>query len=435
MLIPLHEVIAAYNIKLNGVLHVGAHQCEENDMYLAEGVNQSDIFWVEANSKIAKTLTLPNVITAAVSDVVETVTFNVTNNGQSSSILPLKDHRIVHPDVHVVSTESMITQRLEDIVRERGIRANFLNLDIQGAELKALKGLGPYIDQFDCVYTEVNTRELYAGCALLPQLDDWLRWHGFWRMRTAMYENCGWGDAVYIRCNDEYCLMSYGRSGNQLFQLAACELLKKATGRPFVVQFDEPWRLGSILTYTPKIGTNPAFQINDEYFEDWSILKGKEETIKELFAFRTPLVGINECIVHLRLGDLADQTSKLGTAYPLSMVKHLPKGVPIHIMSETPGHPYVQVCLDVIRRAGYAVDVLPAQSFERDFLRLVQAKYVLGSSSTMIFWVGLLGALNLPGKQTSVFLSSNMPMSSRQKTMYTNDPPWFCRLVDIDRGQ
>jgi FkbM family methyltransferase len=138
MLIPLHEVIAAYNINLKGILHVGAHQCEENDAYLAEGVKQDDIFWVEANSKIAETLTLPNVITAAVSDVIETVTFNVTNNGQSSSILPLKDHRVVHPEVHVVSTESMTTQRLEDIIRERGIRANCLNLDIQGSELKAL---------------------------------------------------------------------------------------------------------------------------------------------------------------------------------------------------------------------------------------------------------------------------------------------------------
>jgi len=435
MLIPLHDVITSHTINLKGILHVGAHQCEENDAYLAEGVKQDDIFWVEANSKIAKTLTLPNVITAAVSDVIETVTFNVTNNGQSSSILPLKDHSIVHPEVHVVSTESMVTQRLEDIIRERGIRANFLNLDIQGAELKALKGLGPYIDQFDCIYTEVNTRELYAGCALLPQLDDWLRWHGFWRMRTTMYENCGWGDAVYIRCKDEYCMMSYGRSGNQLFQLAACELLKRATGRPFVVHFDEPWMLDSVLSYVPREGTNPAFQINDEYFEDWSILKGKEEIIKELFAFRKPLVGKNEGIVHLRLGDLADQTSKLGSAYPLSMTRHLPKGVPIHIMSETPDHPYVQLCLTVFRHEGYKANVLLRQPFERDFLRLVEAKYVLGSSSTLIFWVGLLGALNLPGKQTSVFLSSNMPMSSRHTAMYTNDPPWFCKLVDMDRGQ
>jgi hypothetical protein len=193
--------------------------------------------------------------------------------------------------------------------------------------------------------------------------------------------------------------------------------------------------LGSVLKYVPRQGMNPSFQISEEYFEDWSILKGKEEIIKELFAFRKPLVGKNECIVHLRLGDLADQTSKLGVAYPLSMTRHLPKGVPIHIMSETPDHPYVQVCLKTFAREGYKADVLHRRPFEDDFLRLVEARYVLGSSSTLIFWVGLLGALNLPGKQTSVFLSSKMPMSSRQNGMYTNDPPWFCTLVDMDRGQ
>ena len=435
MLIPLHEVIASYNIKLRGVLHVGAHKCEENDAYLAEGVKQSDIFWVEANPELVKSITLPNIITAAVSDMVETVTFNVTNNGQSSSILPLKDHTIVHPDVHVVSTQTITTQRLEDIVRHHGIRANFLNLDIQGAELKALKGLGSFIEQFDCIYTGVNTRELYAGCAPLSEVDDWLRWRGFWRMRTSMYEQCGWGDAVYIRSNDEYCMMSRGRTGNHLFQIAACELLKRATGRPFVVCFESPWSLGSVLSYSPTEGMNSTFQLNDEFFEDWSILKGKEDVIKDLFAFRTPPVEVNECIVHLRLGDIAEETSNMGPAYLLSMVAHLPAGVPIHIMSETPNHPYVHACLEVFRDAGYTVGILLAEPLEVDFLRLVQAKYVLGSSSTLIFWIGLLGALNLPDKQTYVFLSSKMPMSFRHKAMYTNDPPWFCRLVDIDRGQ
>ena len=29
MLIPLHDLIRKYNIQLRGVLHVGAHECEE----------------------------------------------------------------------------------------------------------------------------------------------------------------------------------------------------------------------------------------------------------------------------------------------------------------------------------------------------------------------------------------------------------------------
>ena len=29
MLIPLHDLVKKYNIKFKGILHVGAHECEE----------------------------------------------------------------------------------------------------------------------------------------------------------------------------------------------------------------------------------------------------------------------------------------------------------------------------------------------------------------------------------------------------------------------
>ena len=133
MLVPLHDIVVDYNLSINGVLHVGAHRCEENSLYLDEGVAQTEIFWVEANPDIVKTLTLPNVIEAAVSDTVENVVFNITNNGQSSSILPLKDHRIVHPDVYVTATRVVKTQLLENIMKDHNIKANFINLDNHGA--------------------------------------------------------------------------------------------------------------------------------------------------------------------------------------------------------------------------------------------------------------------------------------------------------------
>ena len=41
---------------------------------------------------------------------------------------------------------------------------NFLNLDIQGAELKALKSLQDYLHKVDYIYTEVNVDYLYVDC-------------------------------------------------------------------------------------------------------------------------------------------------------------------------------------------------------------------------------------------------------------------------------
>ena len=87
----------------------------------------------------------------------ETVKFNVSNNGQSSSILELGLHKQFHPHVHYVSSFESKTKLLKDIICNYNIEYNFLNLDIQGAELKALKGMEEYLNKFDYIYIEVNS--------------------------------------------------------------------------------------------------------------------------------------------------------------------------------------------------------------------------------------------------------------------------------------
>jgi hypothetical protein len=49
------------------------------------------------------------------------------------------------------------------------------------------------------VFTEVNTEEVYKGCALISQIDDFLSPLGFERVETVMWKNHPWGDALYIR--------------------------------------------------------------------------------------------------------------------------------------------------------------------------------------------------------------------------------------------
>ena len=200
MLIPLEELVAQYPISIQGVLHVGAHEGEENAAYLSQGVHQDNIYWIEAHPSLCYKLAerLPNVIQAVVSDKYEQATFNVTNNFQSSSILNLRDHLVAHPNVYVTDQLRMSTTTLDSIVRSNSIRANFLNMDIQGAELKCLQGFGDTISMIDYVYTEVNTKELYSGCALLQDIDTWLGSRGFERKAISMTPY-GWGDAFYIR--------------------------------------------------------------------------------------------------------------------------------------------------------------------------------------------------------------------------------------------
>lgn len=201
MLIPLDYLARKYRLRIGGVLHVGAHAAEERDAYVKLGVTK--MVWVEANANRCLEMSnrLPNdkVICAVVSDVDgEVVTFHEANNGQSSSILELGTHSKAHPEVHYIKEESRLADRLDSLYEKNDIDSslNFLNLDIQGAELKALIGLGDKLENFNYIYSEVNKESLYKGCALINQIDEFLS--EFKRVEVK-WTQFGWGDAFYVR--------------------------------------------------------------------------------------------------------------------------------------------------------------------------------------------------------------------------------------------
>jgi FkbM family methyltransferase len=201
MLIPLHSLVQKYNINFKGILHVGAHECEEINDY-ERYISRSNILWVEAlpgKVNVCKNK-YPNVLieNAVVSDVIETVRFNVSNNGQSSSMLDFGLHSTYHPQVHYVTCFESETKLLKDILPKYNINYNFLNFDIQGAELKALKGMEEYLHKVDYLYSEVNSDYVYKGCALVGELDEYLQKFGLYRVETKWTE-FKWGDAFYMR--------------------------------------------------------------------------------------------------------------------------------------------------------------------------------------------------------------------------------------------
>lgn len=204
MYIKLDDLVAKYGLNIRGVLHIGAHTCEEEPLYL-KYITRENIIWLEANPKLVQDIIAKNthirVYNYAVSDKSgQSITLNVTNNGQSSSILNLSKHSLYYPDIVVTDKIKVPTIRLDDFMATQGLDFadfNMINLDIQGAELLALRGAGDEISKFDIVYSEVNTEELYQGCCKLNEIDQYLRQYGF--TRTDIYmTNEGWGDAVYI---------------------------------------------------------------------------------------------------------------------------------------------------------------------------------------------------------------------------------------------
>jgi FkbM family methyltransferase len=124
--------------------------------------------------------------------------FGVASNSQSSSLLEFDTHSESYPDIKMVEYREIRTVRLDSLLVGETI-GNFLNLDIQGAELPAIKSLGVRIQEIDFIYTEVNRKELYEKCTRVEELDIYLSDLGFLRKATRWYAREGWGDALYIR--------------------------------------------------------------------------------------------------------------------------------------------------------------------------------------------------------------------------------------------
>jgi FkbM family methyltransferase len=204
MLIPFDKIIeklSSINMEITGALHIGAHECEELNDYETY-ISRDRILWIEAiPNKVAvckNRYSNLNIEQAVVSDKVETILFKVANNGQSSSILDFGLHSHYHPNVHYIGAFNCETKLLRDILPKYNIEYNFLNLDIQGAELKALKGMEEYLPKVDYIYTEVNSDYVYKDCSLITELDDYLKQYGLVRVETK-WTDCKWGDAFYMR--------------------------------------------------------------------------------------------------------------------------------------------------------------------------------------------------------------------------------------------
>jgi FkbM family methyltransferase len=203
MLLPFKQLYYYYDLKISGILHVGAHECEEINDY-EQFISRDKILWIEAikdkvlsNKNIYDNLLIEQAI---VSDCEKDVIFNVSNNGQSSSYLELGIHKQLYPHINYISSYTEKTKTLETILNNYNtLKFNFINLDIQGTELKALKGMGKYLDFVDYIYTEISSCELYKDCNLVEELDEYLGKFNFRRVETYWTESKTWGDAFYIR--------------------------------------------------------------------------------------------------------------------------------------------------------------------------------------------------------------------------------------------
>lgn len=205
MLTTLESLRKNFNVNPRGVIHIGAHNGEESAEY--DQMGWSPVIWLEAIPHLAEALKLRldpstnRVIQALVwSESGVTLQFKVASQTMASSVFSFGTHSELYPKIGEQSVLNLTSTRLDEIL-EPEENIDLVVLDIQGAELHALHGLGSRISEVKWIYTEVSKGNLYQGGARLNELDVFLKSKGFKRASTRILRGEGWGEALYLSSN------------------------------------------------------------------------------------------------------------------------------------------------------------------------------------------------------------------------------------------
>jgi FkbM family methyltransferase len=211
MLIPIEVLSKKFSIVPTGILHVGAHLGEERSEYIANQWGRiGGVVWIEAQSDLCDQLKRNFDDSFPFETVINALAWNedgrkkdffIANNTQSSSLLKFGTHSELYPSIKTVKAIDLETSRLDSLLAEHSSlqQFDFVNLDVQGAELETLVGMGELLKQVRWIYSEVNFDEVYENCAKVKEIDEFLLKIGFKRLLTKKSARGGWGDALYVR--------------------------------------------------------------------------------------------------------------------------------------------------------------------------------------------------------------------------------------------
>jgi FkbM family methyltransferase len=197
---------------VRGVVHVGANVGQERALYARHDLN---VLWIEPIPDVFATLKAnlagfpkQRALECLVTDRDDAwYEFHVANNqGESSSILALKEHKDVWPKVAFTNTIKLKSSTLATLLAREAIAStdyDALVMDTQGSELSVLRGAEPVLPRFKFIKTEVPDFEAYEGCAQLKDIERFVTERGFTELsRHPFAQHPGGGryyDVVYRR--------------------------------------------------------------------------------------------------------------------------------------------------------------------------------------------------------------------------------------------
>jgi FkbM family methyltransferase len=201
-----------------GIVHVGADVGQEVAQYFSYGFE--NIILIEANPDCHRTLLSKfgddpriKIFNYAICDKRGTIDFHIhtsrSGSTEPASILPMKRFKEIVKTLHTTKTIQVPAMTLDAVFEKYRIAVsdyNFINLDIQGAELLAFRGAGKLLSSIDVIISELNVVEMYEDGALEDEVVRYLDQQGF-DMKHAIYhtlydENStfpAWGEGLFVK--------------------------------------------------------------------------------------------------------------------------------------------------------------------------------------------------------------------------------------------
>jgi FkbM family methyltransferase len=170
------------------IVHLGANTGQERDFYHGLGL---EVLWIEALPTVFAQLQVniapfhrQQAVHALIADVAgQKRALHISNNeGLSSSLFDLADHKKLWPEVAYSGEVELITSTLDQLLAAHWkfpTPADALIMDIQGAELLALQGATRLLRDVRYIKAEASDFESYAGACTLQSLNIFLKPLGF----------------------------------------------------------------------------------------------------------------------------------------------------------------------------------------------------------------------------------------------------------------
>lgn len=153
--------------------------------------------------------------------------------------------------------------RLDSVMDKYCIpKVDIIWMDLQGAELLALKGLGNYLDNVKYINTEVSYKEMYTGQVMFDELNNYILSNNFIIKNNLSLHN--WQEVIYEKKN--ICELN----SNNLFDIVICVGPNDANIISKQIEYTKNNIIGYrniyLICYDPTIMHDGCITINENIF-------------------------------------------------------------------------------------------------------------------------------------------------------------------------